>query len=205
MRIILGSNNRHKQREIQEMIDSRMPEFVELVLPEDVIAKKIEVEENGESIEENAYIKASAFHDLTKMPCIADDTGLEIDALKGAPGVHSARFADEYGNDAKNRKKVLKLLKDVPLDKRTAQFRTLICFINKDRSRYIEGVCKGKITFEERGKNGFGYDSIFIPDGYTLTFAEMSPEQKNHISHRGKAIRNFVEFIKLFYYNGSFK
>jgi len=195
MKILLASNNRHKHGEIQQIIDLYSPNLIVLLLPEDILSQKIEVEETGNTLEENAYLKARALFDLTNLPSIADDTGLEVDALNGAPGVHSARFAGEDCIDSDNRKKLLSLLKDVPAEKRTSKFRTVICFINNERIEYIEGMLEGRIITEERGSMGFGYDSLFIPDGYYKTFAEMTPEEKNSISHRGNAIRNFVDFM----------
>ena len=170
--------------------------FFRIKILSEVLDELFDVVEDGLTLEENAFKKASEYHNLTVLPCFADDTGLEIDALNGEPGVHSARFAGEHGNDAENRKKVLYLLSNFPIEKRTAQFRTVICFYDGSKPYFIEGICKGKINFDEKGTNGFGYDSIFIPDGSTKTFAEMNPFEKNEISHRGKAIRNFVQFLK---------
>ena len=195
MKILLASNNRHKQREIQQIFDSVAPGFIELLAPGDVLQKTIEVEETGKTLEENAYLKAKAFFDLARMPCIADDTGLEIDALNGAPGVHSARFAGERCDDASKRRKALEMLKGAPPEQRTARFRTVFCYIDGAQARYAEGICRGKIIDEERGSGGFGYDSLFVPEGFSQTFAEMSASQKNELSHRGKAALNLVEIL----------
>ncbi len=196
MKILLASNNRHKQRELQAIFDENAPGLIDLVLPADVLDEKIDVIEDGDTLEANAMKKADEFYRTTGLPCIADDTGLEIDALNGAPGVHSARFAGEYGNDAANRKKALEQLEGVPIENRTARFRTVICFAGESGFEFVEGRCEGKIIDEERGKEGFGYDPIFVPESYDKTFAQMSPEEKNDISHRADAARNFVEILK---------
>ena len=196
MKILIASNNKHKLSEIQEILDSSNIEDIQLVIPNEFPGYSIDVPETEDTLEGNSYLKAKAYFDLVKIPVIADDTGLETDALKGLPGVHSARFAGEHGNDALNRKKLLELLNDIPDGQRTARFRTVICFVNNDIPAYIEGICEGKIIDKEIGTNGFGYDSIFVPFGYNKTFAEMNAEEKNKISHRGKAIINFVAFLK---------
>lgn len=197
MKILIASNNKNKLKEIREILDISTPGKFQLLIPNDLLDYEVDVEENADTLEGNALLKAKAFFDIVKLPVIADDTGLEIDALKGQPGVHSARFSGEYGNDSKNRAKVLNLLKDIPIPQRTARFRTVICFINRERIEFIEGICRGKIIHEEHGTNGFGYDSIFIPEGFNKTFAEMTADEKNKISHRGKAIRNLAELLCL--------
>jgi len=196
MKILIASNNKHKLIEIQEILDSSNIKGVQLVTPNEFLGYSIEVEETEETLEGNATLKAKAYFDISKIPVIADDTGLEIDTLHGQPGVNSARFSGVHGNDVLNRKKVLELMKDTPEEKRTARFRTVICFESEANTDYKEGICEGKIINEEHGTNGFGYDSIFVPNRYNKTFAEMNAEEKNKISHRGKAIRNFVEFLK---------
>lgn len=196
MEILLASNNRHKLKEMQQIFDAALPGKIKIMTPSDVHGKILDVEENADTLEGNAYLKAKAFFDKTNIPCIADDTGLEIDALNGAPGVHSARFSGVHGDDAANRKKALELLTGKELDERTARFRTVICFVADEKEEYIEGRCEGRIIFEERGDMGFGYDSLFQPEGHERTFAQMSDDEKNAISHRGNAVRNFVEFVK---------
>jgi XTP/dITP diphosphohydrolase len=195
MKLLIGTNNKHKAREIQQILDKRNPGEVKLLTPAEVLGKVIDVEETGATLEENAFLKASKYFEMTKIPCFADDTGLEIDALSGLPGVQSARFSGVHGNDAANRKKVLDLLEDVPSEKRTARFRTVISFADGKNVKYFEGRCEGKIINEERGQNGFGYDSIFVPDEYKQTFAEMNPEKKNELSHRSKAVLNFLNYL----------
>ncbi len=192
MKLLIGSNNRHKADEIQEIFDRTSPGTVNIITPDEVLTYSLNVIEDGDTLEKNAYLKASAFNRVTGLDCIADDTGLEIDALGGKPGVYSARFACEESNDKKNREKVLELLKNISPDQRTARFRTVICYCTNDQVLYVEGICNGNIIDTERGSSGFGYDPIFIPDGFDKTFAEMSAEQKNKLSHRGKAVENLI-------------
>ena len=196
MKILLASNNKHKQKEMQQIFDAEAPGKIELIIPDDIFDKRYNVEENADTLEGNAFLKAQAFFELAEMPVIADDTGLEIDALKGAPGVHSARYAGEHGDDEANRRKVLSLITGVPEERRGAQFRTVICFIETGEPIYVDGKCKGKIIEEERGSAGFGYDPIFIPEGYDKTFAEMPAEEKNKISHRANAALNLIKLLK---------
>lgn len=194
MKILLASNNRHKAKEILDKIQEAKLQ-VEILIPEDVYSDVFDVEETGQTLEENAFLKASFFYKKFNLPTFADDTGLEVDALGGGPGVFSARFSGVYGNDRANRLKLLSLLENVPKNKRTARFRTVICFVDKGKPTFFEGVCPGEIITEERGEGGFGYDSIFVPEGYNLTFAEMPFEEKNSISHRSRAIEKFVDFL----------
>lgn len=196
MDLLIGSNNEHKAREIQEIFDKEMPGEVKILNPSDVLEEVLDVEETGATLEMNSFLKASAFSEKTGYPCIADDTGLEIDALNGKPGVHSARFAGKESNDANNRKKVLEMLKNIPDNEKTARFKTVICYCRDGNTDFIEGICEGRIISEERGSSGFGYDPIFIPEGFDETFAEMPPEKKNELSHRGKAIKNFIRFLR---------
>lgn len=196
MKLLFGSNNKHKAEEIKQIINTNFPDYFEILTPNNIFNNSPEIEETGTTLSENAYIKANAFYKLTGIPCFADDTGLEIDALDKKPGVYSARFAGEDCIDADNRKKVLRLLQNTPNNERTARFKTVICFYDGINSNYIEGVCEGSIINTEKGNSGFGYDPIFVPDGYNLSFAEMSSKEKNMISHRGQAIHNFIEFLK---------
>jgi XTP/dITP diphosphohydrolase len=196
MILLLGSNNQHKAKEINQIIEKSLPGKFDIKILSDVLENPYDVIEDGLTLEENAFKKASEYFQLTGLPCFADDTGLEIDALNGLPGVNSARFSGEHGNDAENRKKVLALLDNVADENRTARFRTVICFYDGTKAEYIEGICKGSIIREELGTGGFGYDSIFVPFEHKITFAQMSAEDKNLLSHRGKAIRNFIGFLK---------
>lgn len=195
MKILLGSNNKHKAREMQQIFDKLMPGKIELVRPADVLENMIDPVEDGETFEANAQIKAEAFFNESGLPSFADDTGLEVEALGNEPGVHSARYAGIHGDDEANRKKVLEELSEINKNRR-AQFRTVICYFDGKEPVFVEGICKGKIIEEQRGSGGFGYDPIFVPDGYTQTFSEMPADEKNKISHRGKAARNLIDVLK---------
>jgi XTP/dITP diphosphohydrolase len=195
MKILIASNNKHKIEEINRILNEHFPGQFELISPSE-LGLELEVDETADTLEGNAELKARAFHEATGMPVIADDTGLEIDALGGKPGVFSARFAGEPPDDAKNRLKVLELLQAVPEKDRKARFRTVICYFDKTKPVFIEGRCEGQIINEERGKSGFGYDPVFKPAGFDKTFAEMSASEKNAISHRGRAVMNFVNWLK---------
>ncbi|MCX7737577.1 MAG: RdgB/HAM1 family non-canonical purine NTP pyrophosphatase [Candidatus Kapabacteria bacterium] len=195
MKIVFATNNNNKLKEIKSIFKKMNLNSFSILSLKDLGLDNLYIEENEETIEGNAELKASIISDLSGLPSFADDTGLEIDALDGKPGVHSSRFAGEESNDAENRKLVLKLLENVPDDKRTARFKTVIAFVDKKQSYLFEGLCYGRIIKEERGNNGFGYDSIFIPDGFDITFAEMEPDLKNQISHRSIAFGKFVNFL----------
>ncbi|MFN3305852.1 MAG: RdgB/HAM1 family non-canonical purine NTP pyrophosphatase [Candidatus Kapaibacteriota bacterium] len=195
MKILLATNNKHKVYEIKEKILEYGLE-IDLLTLSDVANEKIEIEENGSTLEENALIKAKEWFDLFRIPSVADDSGLEVFSLGGLPGVHSARFAGPNSTDAENRKKLLSLLKGKNSEDRKARFRTVFCFYDGTEPKFFEGVCDGMIIEEERGDNGFGYDSIFLPNGYEITFAQMKLAQKNKISHRSIAVLKFVNFLK---------
>lgn len=185
MKIVIASNNAHKIEELSGI-------FAGFSLPIELISQKAyfgdaspEIEETGITLEENAEIKAKALFQLTQMPVISDDTGLEVYALNMSPGVYSARYAGEHGNDKANREKLLRELSTH--QNRNARFRTVLHFISKDLSFSAEGICEGKITEQEIGEKGFGYDALFIPEGHVMTFAEMDSELKNAMSHRARA------------------
>lgn len=153
-----------------------------------------EIEETGSTLEENAKIKAETIYNKFKSPCFADDTGLEVEALNGAPGVFSARFAGPNATYKDNCNLLLTELKSN--SNRKAAFRTVFCFINQDGNRsYFEGKIGGTIALNCIGSNGFGYDSVFIPDGYSITFAQMELSEKNEISHRSAALAKLVSFL----------
>ena len=196
MKICFGSNNQHKLKEISAIFKQHFADKLELVYPPDLLYYKLDPEETGVTLNENALIKAQEFFDATRLVTFADDTGLEIAALGGKPGVFSARFAGEDCSDAENRKKVLRLMKEVPSGERYARFRTVICFYDGKDMEYIEGRCEGKIITRELGENGFGYDSLFVPEGEDKTFAQMTDKEKNKISHRSIAVQNFIKFLK---------
>lgn len=195
MKLLIATNNKNKINEIrQKILEFNLD--VDLYTLSDFSDEEIEIKETGETLEENAMIKAKTCFDLLKIPSFADDTGLEVFSLDGKPGVHSARFSGVYGDDKANRLKLLSLLQNKKEDERRARFRTIICFYDGSAPRFFEGICYGKIIEEERGDKGFGYDSIFVPDGFDKTFAEMNLNEKNEISHRSKAIVNFLNFLK---------
>lgn len=159
----------------------------------------VEVEETGETFIENALIKARAISKLTDMPVIADDSGLEVFALNGEPGVRSARYSGTEGDlkDQKNNEKLLENLHSIPAEDRKARFCSVIAAVFPDNKEITaEGYVYGKIGYEAKGSNGFGYDPLFIVDGYGMTMAELSPEIKNKISHRANALQQFVEQLK---------
>lgn len=152
-----------------------------------------EVEEDQPTLEGNALKKAEYVHSVTGLPSLSDDTGLEVDALAGAPGVYSARYA---GEEASYQDNVLKLLAEMKnADVRKAQFRTVMAFVTSDNAHTFEGVVEGIILDHQRGEGGFGYDPVFKPDGYEQTFAELESSVKNKISHRGRAIQEFLKFL----------
>ena len=187
MKLILASNNKNKLREFREILE---PAGFEVVSQSDAGAD-IEVEETGSTFEENAYLKAKAIYDMLKLPVIADDSGLEVDALNGAPGIYSARYAEE----GKRCARVLSELEGIDDEKRTARFKCCICYIDeKGETHVVTGVCEGKIGYEKRGTNGFGYDPIFMYGD--KSFAEISAEEKNRVSHRSDALTKFERVIK---------
>jgi XTP/dITP diphosphohydrolase len=197
---VIATKNKGKAREIERLLSLSQIKFLSL---EEAVVGDYAVEEIYSSYFENALLKARAAAKATGLPAIADDSGLEVDVLDGAPGVFSARFAGEEGNDQKNIDKLLKLLEGVSLEDRTARFRCVAVayFPEEDVVLAAEGVCDGLILEEKRGTGGFGYDPVFLPEGYHLTFAEMSLAMKNKISHRSKAFRllrrKLVDFLEL--------
>ena len=193
MKITVATQNAHKIIEI----DGITKDFgIELESMAGAGLADLDIEETGTTFEENSFIKASEVMKRTGRPAIADDTGLCVDALDGAPGLYSARFAGEHGNDKDNRAKLLELMKDVPPEKRTARFITVITLLYPDGKQLVaKGVCPGFIATEERGERGFGYDSLFIPEGYETTFAEMPIEFKNSLSHRARALEKLKELL----------
>lgn len=188
MRIVAATKNRHKIEEIQAITS----EFgMDVVSRDEAGVPNVEVEEDGDTFEENSEKKAREIMALCGEITIADDSGLMVDALGGAPGVISARFAGEDGNDLKNNEKLLKLLQNVPPEKRTARFVSVITMIYPDGRKIVaRGECKGHMIYQPKGSNGFGYDPLFVPDGYDRTFAELSGAEKNRISHRAIALQN---------------
>lgn len=188
----MATNNAHKLSEIRRIIGDRMD-----VLSLSDIGCHDEIPETGETLEENALIKARWIKEKYGYDCFADDTGLEVEALGGAPGVYSARYAGEHCTPADNVAKMLREMKDVPCGKRNACFRTVIALIRGGVTTLVDGKVDGVITTEVSGTDGFGYDPIFRPEGSDITFAEMDADSKNGISHRGRATRKLIEVLGL--------
>jgi len=186
--IVFASNNLHKINEIQQLIPAELK-----LLSLDSIGCVEEIPETALTIEGNAILKANYVTEKYGHFCFADDTGLEVEALNGEPGVYSARYAGEQKNANDNMQKLLKNLEYST--HRNAQFKTIICLNINGEQHLFEGIVKGKIGVEPKGNQGFGYDPIFIPDGYATTFAEMSMEEKSKISHRGLAVEKLVRFL----------
>lgn len=194
MDFLIATHNMKKQAELQRILE---PLGINVLTAE--MAGKIlsDVEETGSTFEENAYLKASSGCRESGMVCVADDSGLAVDALDGAPGVYSARFAGEHGNDKKNNEKLLELLKDVPEKNRTARFVSAVCCCFPDGSQLtVRGECEGRIAFEPHGEGGFGYDPLFLVG--EKTFGELTAEEKDKISHRGNALRKLARELEAF-------
>ncbi|ACD66318.1 MAG TPA: non-canonical purine NTP pyrophosphatase [Sulfurihydrogenibium sp.] len=203
MKILLATTNEGKVRELRQLLKDLDIEILSLK----DMDKKLEVEEDKETFLENAIKKATSYAKFYKLPVIAEDSGLEVDALNGLPGIYSARFFDiEFGKevlkeipenlskDEKNNLKLLRLLENQT--NRKARYKTALVFYNFDYGIWTEGVCEGQIAYKPEGNQGFGYDPIFIPEGYNKTMAQLTPEEKNKISHRGKAVSKLVEILK---------
>lgn len=189
--IILASNNKNKLREISEKVKT----FNIKIISQSEAGYDIEVEETGKTFQENAILKAETIYKIANTPVIAEDSGLEIDALNGEPGIYSGRYAGPKATNKDRIEKILNLLKNVEDNKRTARFKCALCYIDKKGEKHIfEESCEGKITNEPCGTAGFAYDPIFLYG--TKTFAQMTEEEKNKISHRGKTINKFIEYLK---------
>lgn len=188
MKLYFATNNIHKLKEVQEVVgDSFQIESMRsLGINEDIPEDQL-------TLQGNALQKARFLYDRTGESCFADDTGLEVDALNGAPGVYSARYAGEAKNSLDNMTLLLKNMSGI--QHRKARFRTVIALILDGKEYLFEGVVNGTIAEEPRGKAGFGYDPLFVPDGYSTTFAEMDSEAKNAISHRGRAVEKLAAFL----------
>ena len=188
MKIVFATHNAHKVSEVQAVLGS---EYQLVTATEAGLSE--EIPETQPTIEGNALQKARYVYEHTGLNCFADDTGLEVEALNGAPGVYSARYAGEHVSYADNNKLLLKNL--AGCQNRKARFRTVIALILDGKEHLFEGRVEGTIATEPHGEGGFGYDPLFIPEGSQLTFAEMSPEAKNGISHRGRAVAKLVAFL----------
>ena len=192
MKIVIATRNRHKAVELQTLLHGAGYDAVQLdeIDPDGKIP---EVEETGTTFKENALLKAHAIAKATGLPSVADDTGLEVDALGGAPGIFSARYAGENCTYEDNVKKLLRELSDVADDRRTARFKTVAVYVHKETELSAEGVVEGVITEKEEGVGGFGYDPVFSVWDMKKTYAQLADEEKNRVSHRGKAIRSLIE------------
>ena len=188
MALLIATGNAGKIRELRALFD---PAYWDVVTPAEAGVAGLEVVEDGDTLLANAIKKAHAYANAAELPALADDSGLEVDALDGAPGVRSARYAGESATDADNRAKLLRALEGVPAERRGARFRSVVAvtFPYGPTVRVGEGAVEGRIAMDERGEHGFGYDPVFaLPDGRRM--AELSRDEKNAISHRGRAVRN---------------
>ena len=189
MKIVFATNNKHKLEEIEDILgkDFEIVSLAEIGCHEDI-------PETGLTLEENARQKSTYIVEHYNHDCFADDTGLEVDALNGEPGVHSARYAEGTDHDSEaNMRKLLSKMSNVK--ERTARFRTVISLIINGVEHQFEGRVEGRIATEKHGKEGFGYDAIFIPEGYDKSFAELGEEVKNQISHRARAVKKLAEYL----------
>lgn len=200
-RIVFATNNQHKLQEIRDILGS---DYEVVSLKE--IGCDVDIPETGNTLEENALQKAQYVYDHYHLSCFADDTGLEVEALDGAPGVHSARYAE--GTDHDSEANMAKLLRELDgKENRKARFRTVICYIEKKdvcpcgctsikKIHQFDGIVEGHIATEKQGTEGFGYDPIFVPEGYDQSFAQLGEEIKNSISHRARAVAKLAEYLK---------
>lgn len=189
-KLVFATNNAHKLDEISAILGEK----VELLSLKDIHCD-IDIPETSDTLEGNAMLKAEYIYEHYGLDCFADDTGLEVEALNGEPSVYSARYAGGEGHNAEaNMQKLLQNMQGI--QNRKAQFRTVICLITNGKKHLFEGVVKGEIIKEKRGDSGFGYDPIFMPQGYEQTFAELGNETKNKISHRALAVEKLCRFLK---------
>ncbi|MBQ8602825.1 MAG: non-canonical purine NTP diphosphatase [Bacteroides sp.] len=188
-KLVFVTNNAHKLEEISQILGDK----IDLLSLKDINCQE-DIPETADTLEGNAFQKASYIHQKYGYDCFADDTGLEVEALNGEPGVFSARYAGSGHDSEANMQKLLQNL--IGKTNRKAQFRTSICLIIDDKVHTFEGICKGIIIEEKRGETGFGYDPIFVPEGYENTFAELGNDIKNQISHRAKAVEALCTYLK---------
>ena len=189
-RLVFATNNAHKLEEIRAILGNS----IEILSLADIHCHA-DIPETSDTLEGNARQKSRYVYEHYGLDCFADDTGLEVESLGGAPGVYSARYADGQGHDSQaNMNKLLKEMEEK--NDRKAQFRTIISLIEKGEERQFEGIVKGQITREKRGESGFGYDPIFQPDGYETTFAELGSDIKNRISHRARAVAALCDYLR---------
>lgn len=188
-KLVFATNNAHKLEEIQAILGEK----IEVLSLKDIKCD-VDIPETADTLEGNALIKAQYIYDNYGLDCFADDTGLEVEALGGAPGIYSARYAGGKGHDSEAN--MAKLLRELDgKTNRNAQFRTAICLIEGGEKHLFEGIVRGHIIEERKGTAGFGYDSVFVPEDYGMTFAEMGNEEKNKISHRARAVAKLCEYL----------
>ena len=188
MKLVFASNNKHKIQEIKQLL----PDVFEIVSLEEIGCTE-DIPETDDTIEGNAVLKADYVTQKYGLPCFADDSGLEVEALNGAPGVYSARYAGEPKNDENNIQKLLSELENH--SNRKAQFKTVIALNFNNKQHLFTGIIKGKIISEKKGTNGFGYDPVFVAENSDKTFAELTSEEKNKVSHRAKAVEGLVDWL----------
>lgn len=192
-KLVLSTDNKHKIKEMKEILKDLN---IEVLSKQDIGLNNFDVVEDGTTLEENSIKKAKALKEKTPFMVMADDSGLFVESLNGDPGVYSARYAGEDNNDDKNNEKLLQMMKDFPMNKRKASFFSVIALITEEGEVItVKGECKGHIGFELKGHNDFGYDPLFTPQGYEKTFAELSGEVKNKISHRAKALEDIKDTL----------
>lgn len=188
-KLVFATNNVHKLEEIRAILGDK----VEILSLNDIDCHA-DIPETADTLQGNAALKAQYIYENYGLDCFADDTGLEVEALNGAPGIYSARYAGGEGHDSEaNMKKLLSEMQDK--DNRKARFRTVICLIEDGKEHFFEGIVNGSIIRERKGGAGFGYDPVFVPDGYSETFAEMGNDEKNKISHRARAVQKLCEYL----------
>ncbi len=194
-KLVLATQNKDKARELEALASGLDLSILTL----DAFPNVGEITEDGETLEENALIKARTVFRITGLPSLADDSGLEVYYLNGAPGVFSSRYSGPGATYDSNCRKLLEQMLGVPPRRRHAQFRSVLAFTGPGMEEVVEGVCRGVITEDAAGVNGFGYDPVFIPDGSRLTFAEMAPVEKNKISHRSRALQAIRPLLEQYF------
>lgn len=189
--LYLATRNQHKAEEIQAILGTKWR-----VASSSELDPELDWDESGTTFRANALIKAQALRTKTSSPILADDSGLEVDILEGVPGVYSARYAGPGASDQDNLQKLLRVLHGVPAEHRRARFVCVLCYLDEmGQPQYFEGRCEGRIIEQPKGASGFGYDPIFVPDGWEKSFAELTSEEKNRISHRQKAMQSFQSYL----------
>ncbi|HJM47586.1 MAG TPA: XTP/dITP diphosphatase [Candidatus Marinimicrobia bacterium] len=191
MKLIIATHNIDKEKELRSVLDDCPVEVISL----EQFPEIGDIEETGSTLYENAKLKADTVNRITNLPCLGDDTGLEVDALGGAPGVYSARYAGDKVSYEDNLMKLLSELRSTPSEKRTARFRTIIFYTDGERELYTQGEIQGIITKSPRGSNGFGYDPVFYIPELKKTMAELTSAEKNKLSHRGQAMGKFRKLL----------